>query len=382
MTTVFGRRIRHIAAAAFACFLTGFGSQSASAYRVVSIGTFDKPIDARAIASQPRDVFVVEQPGRIMVLRDEIKKSLPFLDITGLVQFGGEQGLLSMAFAPDYNVSRLFYVLFVNNSGNVEIDEFRRSPTSPLLAEAGSRRKVLEIPHPGAGNHNGGQLHFGADGYLYAAIGDGGNTANPGEPARRLDGLLGKILRIDPRQNGASAYRLPPDNPYVGIAGRDEIYAYGLRNPYRFSLTDRLMTIGDVGQDRFEEVNILPITAAKGVNFGWPQYEGKVIYNAGKPGPDAPTFPIHVYSHSATGGCAVIGGYIVRDPQLPNLAGRYLYSDFCIGVLRSFIPNVAAQTVSNDASLSLRIQGITSFAQGLGGQIYVMDATRLYRLEP
>ena len=137
-----------------------------------------------------------------------------------------------------------------------------------------------------------------------------------------------------------------------------------------------------MGDDRFEEVNILPIPAAKGVNFGWPQYEGKVIYDASKPGPDAPTFPIHVYSHLATGGCAVIGGFIVRDPQLPNLAGRYLYSDFCNGVLRSFIPNVAAQTVSGDGSLGLRVQGITSFGQGVGGQIYVMDATRLYRLEP
>ena len=175
---------------------------TALAYEAVPIGTFTQPIDMRVAPEQPRHLYVAEQPGKIFVLRNEVRVSRPFLDIEDLALFDGEQGLLSFAFAPDYETSRRFYVLYVNNAGNVQVDEFKRSGADRLHAAAGTRRKVIEIPHPDAGNHNGWPLHFGADGFLYIAIGDGGNTATPGEPARRLNSLLGKMLRINPLASG------------------------------------------------------------------------------------------------------------------------------------------------------------------------------------
>ena len=352
----------------------------ALAYQAVPVGSFTNPIDMRVAPGQPRNLYVAEQPGKIFVLRNEVRSSRPFLDIEDLARFGGEQGLLSFAFAPDYETSRRFYVLYVNNAGNVEVDEFKRSGVDRLLAAAGSRRMVIEIAHPDAGNHNGGQLHFGADGFLYISIGDGGNTATSGEPARKLSSLLGKILRIDPLAAGNKAYRIPAGNPFAGRAGRDEIYAYGLRNPYRFSLDRGLITIGDVGQLEEEEVDIMRIGDAKGVNFGWPEFEGNRSYDPDLPGPGPAVFPMHVYSHD--NGCAIIGGLIVSDPQLPDLKNRYLYGDFCSGELRSFRPDVAAQEARGDAPLGLTIPGLTSFGAGVDGQIYITNATTLFRLEP
>lgn len=353
----------------------------ALAYQAVPIGgTFTNPIDVRVAPGQAGNLYVAEQPGKIFVLQGETRVTRPFLDIEDLTLFSGEQGLLSFAFAPDYETSRRFYVFFVNNNGNVEIDEFRRSAVDPLHAAAGSRRIVLEVPHPNATNHNGGQLHFGADGYLYISIGDGGNTSTPGDPARKLTSLLGKILRINPLPTSRKAYQIPPTNPFADRAGRDEIFAYGLRNPYRFSLSGNLITIGDVGQENWEEVNIRTIAGARGANFGWPEFEGDSLHDADLPGPGPVTFPIHTYSHGS--GCAIVGGVIVNDPQLPDLAGRYLYGDFCSGAVSSFKPRVAAQVAKNDAWLGLTVDGLTSFGQGTGGQIYMTNDTTLYRLEP
>ncbi len=358
------------------------GARDANAYRAVPIGTFSNPIDMRVAPGQPNSLYVAEQPGKIVVLVNERRRSRPFLDIEALVQYGGEEGLLSFAFAPDYATSGRFYVLYVNNSGNVQIDEFLRATTSAYVAAAGSRREVLEIQHPGASNHNGGQLHFGGDGLLYISIGDGGATSDPGDPARRLDSLLGKILRIDPRATPTRAYRIPADNPYVGKAGRDEIYAYGLRNPYRFSLKGTLMAIGDVGQGQAEEVNLLSIASAKGVNFGWPAFEGTISYDPGKPGPTPPVPPMFTYAHNGDN-CAIIGGHIVSDAALPALRGRYLYGDFCTGELRSFTPDVAAQAAIDDSALGLTMpSGLTSIGRGLKGQVYLTDFSQLYRLEP
>ena len=364
----------------FPAALTAALTTQALAYQAVPIGTFTQPIDMRVAPGQPRHLYVAEQPGKIFVLRNEVRFSRPFLDIEDLALFDGEQGLLSFAFAPDYETSRRFYVLYVNNAGNVQVDEFRRSSADPLQAALGSRRPVIEIEHPDAGNHNGGQVHFGSDGFLYIAIGDGGNTPTPGEPARRLNSLLGKMLRINPLASGNKAYRIPADNPFVGQAGRDEIYSYGLRNPYRFSLDRGLIAIGDVGQQEREEVNILKLAEAKGVNFGWPEFEGDLPYDADLPGPGPAEFPMHVYSHD--NGCAIIGGLIVADPQLPDLKNRYLYGDFCSGEIRSFKPDVAAQEAKNDRPLGLTISGLTSFGQGSDGQVYITNGSTLFRLEP
>jgi glucose/arabinose dehydrogenase len=352
----------------------------AEALQAVPIGTFNTPVDIQIAPGQGNVLYVVEEPGRIMVMRNEVPLPAPFLDIQNIVQFGGEEGLLSLAFAPDYATSGRFYVQFVNNNGDIEIDEFQRSATNPLRADRGSRRLVLIVSHPGASNHNGGQVRFGADGYLYISVGDGGNTATPGQPARDLRVLLGKILRINPLPGGGRRYQIPPDNPYVGKPGRDEIYAYGLRNPWRYSLTTTLMAIGDVGEDTQEEINILRIADAKGVNFGWPQWEGDFLYDNSSPGLDPPVFPMHTYSHSS--GCSVIGGHIVTDTGLPTLRGRYIYGDLCSGDIRSFIPNVAAQTASDDKSTGVFLGGLVTFGRGFGGQVYMAAGGTVYRLEP
>ncbi len=368
---------RYLAAALALCGAANL----ANAFSLVSLGTFSSPVDIRVAPGQPALLYVVEQPGRIAILRNEVRLPTPFLDIAGLVLNAGEQGLLSVAFPPDYATSRRFYVLFVNKAGNVEIDEFKRSAANARVAVRSSRRIVLVIQHPDAANHNGGQLHFGSGGLLYISIGDGGNTATPGDPARRLYSLLGKILRINPLPGGGKAYRIPPTNPYVGVAGRDEIYAYGLRNPWRFSLAGNVMAIGDVGESKQEEVDILTVASVRGSNFGWPQYEGNLLHDNTKPGPDPPKFPIFTYGHDS-GGCAIVGGYIVRDVQLPALNGRYMYGDFCTGDIRSFIPGVAAQTATGDASVGVTVAGLTTFGQGMGGQVYIAGGSTVYRLEP
>ena len=177
-----------------------------------------------------------------------------------------------------------------------------------------------------------------------------------------------------------AAYQIPPSNPFVGVAGRDEIFAYGLRNPWRFSFSGDLLTIGDVGQLQREEVNIRALGSARRSNFGWPQYEGDLPHG-GNPGQHTPKFPIFVYSHAA-GRCAIIGGYVVADVDLPSLAGRYMYGDLCTGQIRSFQFNAAAQTASGDSALGVTVAGLNSFGQGGGGQIYVAGNGQVYRLEP
>jgi glucose/arabinose dehydrogenase len=355
-------------AAAFA-----FDLAPAAALQAVQIGTFRNPVHVAVAPGFSRLLFVVERPGQIQVLRDEVDLPLPFLNIEDLVlgrpdaAAGTEQGLLSVAFPADYPETRRFYVFFTNNNWDLEIDEFKRSATNPVRADRATRRILLVIPHRQARNHNGGQLQFGPDGLLYISTGEGG--AGAGEPARQLTSLLGKILRINPLPGPTLPYRIPSQNPYVGKVGRDEIYAYGLRNPWRFSFDGNLIAIGDVGQNRREEVNLLPRGQARGANFGWPQFEGELVFDNSRPGPDPATFPIFTYSHVG-GRCSITGGYIVHDPTLPSLAGRYLYGDYCTGGIRSFIPNVAAQEVSDDKSTGLTLPGLTSFGRGFNGQIY------------
>jgi glucose/arabinose dehydrogenase len=258
-----------------------------------------------------------------------------------------------------------------------------RSAASPVRADRTSRRILLTIPHPGADNHNGGQLQFDSNGLLYISTGDGGNVDPRGDNARRLNSLLGKILRIDPRPGASRPYRIPPGNPFVGQAGRDDIFSYGLRHPWRFSLDGPRIAIADVGQTQREEVNLLTVQDAAGANFGWPEFEGDLPFDPTRPGRHTPTPPMFVYDHGG-GRCAIIGGYVVRATNLPRLLRRYLYGDSCTGEIRSFVPRVADQQALGDRPTGLTLPGLSSFGQGFNGKIYAaqVDSGAVWRLEP
>jgi glucose/arabinose dehydrogenase len=331
---------------------------------------------------------VVEQPGRISVLRGGRRLPHPFLDLRRRVGYdGGERGLLSVAFPPDYARSRRFYVYYTDNAGNIRVDEFKRR--SATRAAAGSRRTVIAIPHPHFANHNGGQLQFLGD-LLFFGTGDGGSGGDPPNNAQNKDVLLGKLLRIDPRPAGGRPYTVPPDNPFVGRSGRDEIYGYGLRNPFRFSFDgvtggQPRIAIADVGQDRFEELDYATVAAASGANFGWDAFEGFSRYtgeNSGTPDPGGTTKPIFAYGHSRGGGsCSIIGGYVVRDPRLRGLDGRYVYTDFCDGRLRSLVPHL--ERASDDRKLGPRVASPSSFGEDDRHRIYVTSLEGpVFRLVP
>ncbi len=352
------------------------------------IGSFNEPVYVTGAAGFPELLFVVEQQGRVIVMRDG-RRAGAFLDIRGLVGFGGERGLLSIAFPPDYPRSRRFYVYYTDAEGDIRVDEFRRR--SPTRAARGSRRAVIQIPHRANSNHNGGQLQFLGD-LLYLATGDGGSGGDPPNNAQDRTSLLGKLLRIDPRPSGGRSYSIPASNPFAGSAGgRGEIYSYGLRNPFRFSFDlvtaprQPRIAIADVGQDRFEEIDYTTVAAANGANFGWDAFEGNAPYagaNSGTPDPGGTVKPIFVYGRSRDGGsCTIIGGYVVGDPRLPSLRGRYVYADLCAGQLRSLVPRL--RRARGDRRLGLRVSTPSSFGVDTRGRIYVSSLEGpVYRLVP
>jgi glucose/arabinose dehydrogenase len=351
----------------------------ASAKRGVAlrrIGSFDAPVYVTGAPGFPKLLFVVEQPGRILTLQGGHRRT--FLDIRGLVSYGGEEGLLSVAFPPDYARSKRFYVYYVDNAGDIRVDEFRRR--SPTRASSGSRRSVIRIPHPVNSNHNGGQLQF-LDNLLYFGTGDGGAGGDPPNNAQNKEVLLGKLLRIDPRPSGGKPYSVPSSNPFVGRAGRDEIYSYGLRNPFRFSFdtthAQPRIAIGDVGQDRFEELDYVSVARANGANFGWDAFEGFAEYDT--PDPGGTVKPIFAYGRDR--GCTIIGGYVVRDRRLPGLRGRYVYADLCEGELRALTPNL--KRASGDRKLGLQVESPSSFGEDQQGRLYVVSLEGpVYRLVP
>jgi glucose/arabinose dehydrogenase len=342
--------------------------------RLARVGRFDSPVYVTTPPGDRRRLFVVEQAGRIRVLVGGKRRSKPFLDLSGDVSSGGERGLLSMAFAPDYARTGRFYVDFTDRSGNTRIQEFHRSAASPNRADRGSRRQVLFVgqPYP---NHNGGLVLFGPDGYLYVGMGDGGSAGDPQNRAQNLDSLLGKILRIDPRPGARLA---PPSNPFVGRPGRDEIYTYGMRNPWRFSF-DRNgdLYIGDVGQDTREEIDYARRGAAAGRDFGWSCWEGRRRYDVSRSCPN-PVAPVLDYGR-AGGECSVTGGMVVRDRALPALAGRYVYGDFCTGRLRSF--QISGGRATDDRALGLTVPSLSSFGVDARGRVYATSLNGpVYRL--
>jgi glucose/arabinose dehydrogenase len=363
---------------------------AAGGVRLAGLGSFHSPTFATAPPGDPR-VYVVEQGGggqraRIVVLRRG--RQHVFLDLTARVATSTEQGLLSMAFAPDYRTSGRFYVYYTRRPDNaIQIDEYRRSSRSPDLAVPSSRRSVITDPHP-TENHNGGQLQFGPDGYLWAGIGDGNQPASLGA-AQDLALLRGKLIRIDPRPSGGRAYGVPGDNPFVGQRGaRPEIFALGLRNPWRFSF-DRLtgdLAVGDVGQNRYEEVDWLPAGRGAGSNFGWGVYQGFARFDSQSDLALNPAAPVHArpvlaYPHAASGCRAITGGYVVRDRALGGLLGRYLFADFCVGDIRSV--RLSARPAGLRET-GLVVGGLTSFGEDGACRILVASkyAGRAYRLVP
>ena len=354
--------------------VTGGGDGAANAaqrgVRLKRIGTFSSPVLVTAPPGDKRRVFVLEQGGTIRVLVGGRRARQPFLNISSDVTAGGEQGLLGLAFAPNYARSGLFYVYFTGRDGNEKVQGFRRSSRTPNRANKSSRRQLMSMadPYP---NHNGGNLVFGPDGYLYIGTGDGGSAGDPQNRAQNLESLLGKLLRIDPRRHGSSSYRSPQSNPFVGRAGRNEIYAYGLRNPWRYSFDRRTgdLYIGDVGQDSVEEIDFASRGQARGRNFGWSCFEGRRTFDDSRNCPNA-VGPVLDYGRSG-GECSVTGGVVSHDPAVPDLAGRYLYGDFCTGRLRSF--RIANGKATDDRGLGLTVSSLSSFGEDGRGRVYAVS---------
>jgi glucose/arabinose dehydrogenase len=315
---------------------------------------------------------------------DGRKLATPFLDLSRQVTSDGERGLLSMAFAPDYARSRLFYVDYTDLNGDSRIVEFRRSGSRDRAVKASARQVLFQRqPEP---NHNGGLLVFGPDRLMYVGFGDGGGAYDRHGArgnAQSLGTLLGKILRIDPRRGASGAYTVPRDNPFVGRPGaRGEIYAYGLRNPWRFSF-DRAtgdLEIADVGQDRVEEVDFARKGEARGANYGWRVFEGnrRVYPNEQAPGAVS---PVLTYTHDG-GGCSITGGYVVRDRTLPSLFGRYVYGDLCLGKVRAV--QLGPGFARGDRSLGLpKVSLLSSFGEDARGHVYATSINGpVYRLAP
>jgi glucose/arabinose dehydrogenase len=348
------------------------------------IGMFDSPVYVTQPRGERRRLFVVEQGGRVRVVRDGRVLERPFLDISDRVVSGGEQGLLSLAFAPDYASSGRFYVDYTDRAGDTRVVEYRRG-SRPDRADPGSARLVLFQDQPES-NHNGGLLLFGPDDLLYVGLGDGGGGGDQHGAignAQSLGTLLGKILRIDPRQAGGRPYRIPRDNPFVGRAGaKPAIWSWGLRNPWRFSF-DRAtgdLAIGDVGQDAVEEIDFVRRGDGRGANFGWRAWEGNSRYD---PDLDVANHVRPALTYGRGGGCSVTGGYVIRDPRMPALRGRYVYGDFCEGRLLTARLGVGGSGSSGRGALGLRVSSLSSFGEDDRGRVYVVSlGGPVYRLDP
>ena len=328
--------------------------------RLKLVGHFDVPTFIAGVGQDPRRIVVVERRGTIRMVRDGRPLRRAFLDIRPRVSSGGERGLLSIAFPPDYALTGRFYVYYTARSGALTIDEYRRSAGDIERADPRTRRLVMAVPHPNR-NHNSGQLQFGPDGYMYAGMGDGGRSGDRDGHAQDPRTRLGKILRFDPSGTRPRQRSSPPDNPFIGRPEvPPEIWAKGFRNPWRFSF-DQLrgdLVIADVGQNEVEEIDFLPRGTGGGQNFGWNQCEGSQAFPpSGRPrrGCSLPGSiqPVLEHSHAA-GYCSLIGGVVVRDRSLVGLYGRYIYGDLCRLQLRTAA--LSADQARDDLATGLRLE--------------------------
>lgn len=343
------------------------------ALETVATGLND-PVYLTAPPGDPR-LFVVEQSGRIRIIRDGHLVANPFLDLIALVGYGGERGLLSMAFHPRYAQNGWFFVNYTDRSGDTRVERYRVG-SDPDVADPSSRQLVLQVDQPYA-NHNGGHILFGPDGMLYIGMGDGGSGGDPHGHGQNRGTLLGDLLRID--VDGGSPYAIPPDNPFARTQGmRGEIWAWGLRNPWRFCFDseDGLLYIADVGQNRWEEIDVVGIHEP-GLNFGWNRMEGTHCYRSGCDTRGL-VHPVVEYSHGD--GCSITGGFVYRGSRMPGLKGHYFYADYCQGWIRSFLWR-GGHVIQHHQWEIPNSGSILSFGIDSSGEIYVLTGNgRISRL--
>jgi glucose/arabinose dehydrogenase len=328
--------------------------------RLKRIGSFDNPVYVTAPPGDRKRIFVVEQGGRVWIVRGGKRLARPFMNIAGRISSGGERGLLSLAFAPDYRSSGRFYVYFTAKNGDIRIVEYRRAGAN--RANLSSRRRLLSVRHPES-NHNGGLVLFGPDGLLYAGLGDGGGAGDRHGSrgnAQNLGTPLGKIIRMQP----------------TGRPNR-EIYAYGLRNPWRFTFAPSgNLVIGDVGQGDVEEIDI---ASRRGQNFGWRVFEGRSRYTSGESAPDH--VPPVIQRFHSDNNCSITGGVVVRDPVLSALRGRYVFGDFCRGVVES--ARISGTKATDVRATPLRVDSLSSFGVDGRRRVYVTSLSGpVYRIAP
>jgi glucose/arabinose dehydrogenase len=374
---------------------TDGGGASAQATRAITVTAAPVSLVLREVArglsrplfltAPPGDVdrlFVVEKTGTIRVIRRGILLATPFLDLTDSVSTGSEQGLLGMAFAPDYATSGRFIVSYTDRAGDSRVVRYRVMSGDPDRSDPASADSILTVPQP-FDNHNGGMVAFGPDGYLYLGLGDGGGGGDPLGTGQDRRDLLGSLLRLDVGGQGPG-YAIPPDNPYLSAAGfRPELWNYGLRNPWRFSFDRQTgdLYIADVGQGAREEVNVAPAGSRGGENYGWNIMEGTLCYNATTCNRAGLTLPVLDYTHGE--GCSVTGGYVYRGNAIPALRGHYFYSDYCSHWVRSFRwVNGQAADRTDWPSLDPG-SNVPSFGEDAAGELYLTtEAGTVYRIEP
>ena len=335
-----------------------------------------------AMASRAGDdsLFVAEQVGRVRAIRNGALDPNPVIDLRDTIASGGERGLLGLTFSPD---GATLYVDYTNKNGDTRVDAYSMKPDG--TADRGSRRELLAIAQPQP-NHNGGNVVTGPDGMLYVGMGDGGAAGDqgsghaPGGNGQSLDTLLGKLLRIDPTPSGTKQYTIPPDNPYANGGGRPEIWAYGLRNPWKYSFDadTGALVIGDVGQNQYEEIDWLPAGTKPPVNFGWNIREGMHAFRDGSTA--GLTEPVLDYSHN-DGRCSISGGYVYRGTKIPDLRGTYLYADNCDGKIRGTA--VGAGVQSEEIDFGIQSSGVSGFGQDNAKELYVLSLTDgVFRIDP
>ncbi|WP_294203688.1 PQQ-dependent sugar dehydrogenase [uncultured Chryseobacterium sp.] len=319
-------------------------------------------------------MLVVQQNGIIKILQaNGTVNSTNFLNISSKITYGGERGLLGLAFHPQYPTNGYFFVYYNDTSGNITVARYTRSSTNPDVADPSTEKIILNVPKP-FDNHNGGSIHFAPDGYLWVVTGDGGSGGDPNNNAQNKNSLLGKLLRLD--INATGAYNIPPGNPFVGIDGADEVWAYGLRNAWKFNFdtVSGNVMIADVGQGQIEEINRMPLTQP-GINYGWRCYEGNSAYNTtGCAAQSTMTFPVAAYDHSG-GKCSITGGYVYRGTQYPALQGRYFFADYCSTQIGSLNPDdsitwSAASTGNNFSTFGVNNQNELFVAAVNSGKIF------------